>query len=183
MKQSILFAALLLSLTSLQAQISNPKLSVKTTRTTDTVKQVGIKVNAPNTYVKPPAPLPDLRLSTLGFSFVNSQVVDGVTMHTFQINYTVKNEGTLAIAANSVHLQGYASFGGTNPRTVPACGSTLTTLAWQMIPAGATFSGWFRCTMAFDKNNPPLYKLYVDPDNTVKEISEDNNGAQMTILF
>ena len=168
---------------SIYAQITNPKLSPITTKTTDTIKRETIKTEPENTYVKPPAALPDLKLSTLSFSFVGSQVVEGVTKHTFQINYTVKNEGTLTVAANTVYLQGYIRFTGTNPRTVPACGSVITSLSSQMIPAGASYSGWFRCTAAFDKNNPPLYLLDLDPGNSVKELNEQNNSAQMTILF
>ncbi|MGB8191932.1 MAG: CARDB domain-containing protein [Chitinophagaceae bacterium] len=154
-----------------------------TVKKPDTVKVQTLNVKPENSYVRSPAPLPDLRLSALSFTLVNTQVINGVTQHTFQINYTVSNDGTQSVAANAVFLQGYISYSGTTPKTSAGCGSVMTTLQGEMINAGATRTGWFRCTASFDRNNPPLYRLFIDSDNSVKESNEENNSAQMTIIF
>ena len=183
MKKIIILLNCMLCLSSiLQAQISGTR-SYTVTKKIDTAKIQTLRVNPENTYVKPLTPLPDLKLSTLGFSLVSTQIVDGVAKHTFQINYTVKNEGNLSVAANTVFLQGYISFTGANPRTIAGCGTVVRSLAGEMINAGDSYSGFYRCTAPFDRNNPPLYKLYLDSDNIVKESNEENNFAQMTILF
>ena len=146
----------------------------------DTAKVQTLKVTPENTYVKP---LPDLRLTALSFSLVSSQVVDGVTTYTFQINYTVKNDGTLAVAANSVFLQGYIHYGGSAPRTAPGCGSGIPAPKGEMINPGAERSASFRCTAPLDRNNPPQYTLNVDSDNLIKESNKGNNSVKTTILF
>lgn len=170
------------SIGSLQAQITNPRLTVKSTKIKDTVKVETLKIKPENTYVKKPS-LPDLKLTAMNITLVRSELVEGVMKHTIQINYTVKNEGTVDIAANKVFTQGFIFLPGPNQRTIPGCGSVMSTLTWDNVPVGGSFSGSFRCTAAFDKSNPPLYRLHIDPDGLVKELNEENNMGQMTILF
>ncbi len=160
--------------------IASAQKTPVTTKKADPSTIQTLKVKPENSYVKPS---PDLRLTAVSFSLVNTQIVNGVTTHTFQINYTVKNEGNMAVAANTVFLQGWITYTTPSPRTTAGCGAVITTLAGQMINPGATIANSFRCTASFDKNNPPIYKLVIDSDNLVKESNEDNNMAQTTILF
>ena len=175
MKQSLLFIYFIFA-SSVIASAQKTALVKKA----DTTKVQTLKVAPENTYVKP---LPDLRLTAVSFSLVSSTVTDGVTTYTFQINYTVKNDGNLAVAANSVYLQGWIHYGGSAPRTTAGCGSAIPAFRTEMINPGAERSASFRCTAAFDRNNPPQYTLSIDRDNLLKESNEDNNSVRTSILF
>ena len=168
----ILFAAFIS--TAVSAQITR----ATTTTKTDTSKMQTLKTTAPNTYVKPQA---DLRITALTFTHVKTELVNGVATHTFQINYSVKNEGNLAVSAGNVLLQGFIHH--TPPPTTGGCGRVVGERNGDMINPGATISGWFRCTSAFDRNNPPVYRLWIDSEHLVKESNEDNNMAQSTLIF
>ena len=171
MKKIALFimAAAFIS-TAVSAQITRA-----TTKRTDSVQT--LKTKPENIYVKPQA---DLRFSTLSFSNVSTKMVDGVATHTFEIHYTIKNDGNLAVNANTVTLQGFIF--RTNLPTTGGCGRVASTTG-EMINPGGSLSGWFRCTLAFDKNNPPLYRLWVDSEHRLNESNEDNNMAQATLIF
>ena len=173
-KISLFFLVAAFASTSVSAQITR----ATTTTKTDTSKMQTLKTTAPNTYVKPQA---DLRITALTFTHVKTELVNGVATHTFAINYSVKNEGNLAVAVSSIGLQGFIH--RTNQPTTGACGRVLGDRTGDMINPGATISGWFRCTSAFDRNNPPLYRLWVDSENSLKESNEDNNMAQSTLIF
>jgi len=176
MKQILAFIFFFFSISIIATAQKTPV----TTKKADPSTVQTLKVKPENSYVKPS---PDLRLTAVSFSLVSTQVVDGVTTHTFQINFTVKNEGNLAVAANTVYLQGWITYTGASPRTIAGGGRVVTSIAGQMINPGEARSESFRTTAAFDKNNPPIYKLVIDSDNLVKESNEENNMAQTTILF
>ena len=177
MKQIALFILLVAGLsTSVEAQIT------RVTKTkTDSATVQTLKPKPENVYVKPPAPQADLRVSALTFSHVSTSVVDGVPTHTFQINYTITNDGNLAVDPRTVFIQGFIH--RTNAPTSGACGRVLGVLPNETINPGGTLSGFFRCTAAFDRNNPPLYRLWVDYSHAHKESNEDNNMAQSTLIF
>ena len=160
--------------TSISAQITR---TTTTTTKTDSLKMETLKTAPENTIVKRQA---DLRITALSFAHVSTTLVNGVTTHTYEIRYTIKNDGNLAVPANSVLLQGFIF--RTGQPTAGACGRVASTLG-ETINPGATMSGTFRCTHAFDKNNPPTYRLIVDYDNNFKESNEDNNMVQSTLIF
>ena len=184
MKRIILFAAVLV--TSLHA-ISQTDSLRKTVATTP-VKKVAVGTDTKPATIQPQGDklirdpkLPDLKIVSFTVSYVNSLVVDGKTKHTIEINYSLKNEGTVAVSKNSFGVQGWISYDAAFPKSIPACGQTVSSFANDMLKPGDSHAGSFRCTAEFNKNNRIVYTLYVDEDNTVKELSEGNNSAQLTI--
>jgi hypothetical protein len=167
---------IVLAIACMSTTVSAQKTTV--TKKVDASNTQTLKTTPENTLIKK---LPDLRVSALSFSHVSTAMVNGAATHTFQINYTVVNDGNLAVAANTVVLQGFIH--RTNLPTTGGCGSVVSTQSTEMINPGASRSGFFRCTAPFDKNNPPLYRLWIDSDNILKESNKENNMAQMTIIF
>lgn len=125
--------------------------------------------------------LPDLKMVSVTVTYISSQVVDGKTKHTIEINYSLKNEGTVPVAKNLFGVQGWIGYDPSFPKTISACGQILSPFANDMLKPGDTHSGSFRCTAEFNKNSRIIYTLLVDGDNFIKELSEENNSAQLNI--
>ncbi len=130
-----------------------------------------------------PAQFPDLVIVSFDANYLGPQVVDGVTKNLVQITYTIKNEGTAGVMANLVGWQGWVGYDSGNPKLIPGGGSAISVSPTDVINPGETRQRSFRVTVAFDKNNHPLYTMYLDDLNTVKESNEQNNIMQKAILF
>jgi len=179
MKQTFLFIAALASCLCSFAQFDSTKRKITAKETSKTLLPVNQK------YVKPPAEaqLPDLTIVSFNAQYISTQVVDGVTKHLVTITYTIKNEGTASIAANKVSWQGWISYDTNNPQMIAGGGRDVSASPTAVIDPGATVQGSFRVTIQFDKNRHPLYTMYLDKLNTVKELNEVNNIAQKAITF
>lgn len=185
MKQVIFFTATLALCLNAYSQLDNTKRKISTKETPKTLvidNQKYIK-GQKGENTAPPAQLPDLKIVSFNVNYLSTQVVDGVTKHTVEISYTIKNEGMLSLPANTVDLQGWIGYDPSYPKVTAAGGRVLSPIATEVINPGATYQGSFRSTAAFDKNNHPVYTLFLDDANRVKELNEQNNSAQMTILF
>lgn len=188
MKQAIFFAGIIMLALNAYSQTDSTKTKVLSK---DKSKAV---LNTNNSgFVKDqqqrrsgttsPAQLPDMKITSFNVRYVSSQVINGIMKHTLEISYTVKNEGTVSLPASSVALQGWIGYETAYPKIILGCGQALSTIASEILNPGASYTGSFMCTAQFDKNNHPIYTLYLDETNTVKELNEQNNTAQMTILF
>lgn len=179
--KKILFAALFFAMAQ-QALAQTDTLKKTTTRTS----------SRPVTLVNPnqqllkkqnaQAPLPDMRITAITVTYKGEQTFGGEVKQVYEINYTVKNEGTLAIRAGSVSVQGYFSNDPNYPLAVPGCGSGVALPPNQMLNPGESGSGFINCTIKFTKSAQTLYTLLIDPGNYVKELDESNNKAQVSIL-
>lgn len=179
MKQIFLFSLVLASCLCSFAQL-------------DSTKKKAIKKEAPKTLVpvsqkyvrtNPEAQLPDLTVVSLNAQYINSQVMNGVEKHLVTITYTIKNEGTGSVAANKVSWQGWISYDTNNPKMIAGGGRDVSNSPTDVINPGATVQGSFRVTIEFDKTRHPLYTLYLDNFNAVKESNEVNNIIQKAITF
>jgi hypothetical protein len=156
------------------------------------IKQKTSKKEVPKTlvpasqkYVKtsPETQLPDLTIVSLNAQYINSQVVSGVEKHLVTITYAIKNEGSVSVAANKVSWQGWISYDTNNPKMIAGGGRDVSNSPTDVINPGATVQGSFRVTVEFDKTRHPLYTVFLDNFNEVKESNEVNNIAQKAITF
>lgn len=179
MKQTFLFILVLASCLCSFAQYDGTKQKISTKETPKTLLPVNRK------YVKAPgeAQLPDLTIVSFNAQYISTQVVDGVTKHLVTITYSIKNEGTASVAENKVSWQGWISYDTNNPQMIAGGGRDVSNSPTAVINPGATVQGSFRVTIPFDKNRHPLYTMYLDKLNTVKESNEVNNIAQKAITF
>lgn len=149
-----------------QATIINPNTSKLATQRTLT----------------PPPQLPDLRITAISVTYKGDKMYDGVMKQVYEVNYTIKNEGTVAIRSGSVGVQGYFSNDPNYPMAVAGCGSGVQLPPNQMLNPGDSGSGFITCTLAFARTPQTVYTLFVDANNYVKEINEQNNKAQVSVL-
>lgn len=169
MKQLIILSVLMFYHSfSLLAQIHTPIRMTKT-KVIDTSKNQTLKIKPENTILQK---LPDLKIVSFTVSYM---VGSGII-----INYTIKNEGTAPVAKGSVGLQGLIGFGPTDTRPFAGCGTTLG-LSYQFLNPGESESGSYQCTN-INKSPNLYYTLILDYNNEVKELNENNNKAQTTIL-
>jgi hypothetical protein len=178
MKQTFLLIVVLASCLYSFAQYDSIKQKIVT-------KEAPKTLAAPNQTLKatPEEKLPDLTIVSLNVQYNNDQVVNGETRHLITISYTIKNEGTGSVLANKVAWQGYITYDTNNPQMMAAGGTQVSNSPTAVINPGATFQGSFRVTIDFDKSRHPLYTLYLDNYNDVKESNEVNNIAQKAITF
>ena len=179
MKQTLLFIGVLTSCLCAFAQLDSTKQKTITKEVPKTIIPPSQK------YVKttPETPLPDLTVVSPNAQYINSQVINGITKHLVTITYTIKNDGIGSIAANKVNWQGWISYDTNNPKMIAGGGADISTSPTAVINPGATWQGSFRVTIEFDKTSHPLYTLYLDNFNDVKESNEVNNIAQKAITF
>lgn len=179
MKHTFLFALLFALCLWSFAQFDSTKQKIVMKETPKTLLPASQK------YVKtiPEAQLPDLTVVSLNAQYINTQVVNGVTKHLVTITYTIKNEGTGSVAANKVNWQGWISYDTNNPKMIAGGGADITTSPTAVINPGTTWQGSFRVTIEFDKTRHPVYTLYLDNFNNVKESNEVNNIIQKAITF
>ncbi len=176
----------------LQAQISGTRYKV--IKKSDTTKVQTLKTAPPNTYTpQPPTPpvqitdmnalLPDIKIVSFKINYLNSQEVNGELKHTYEIAYLLKNEGNISVSADSIGVQGFISYQMPFPTTSTACGALINSFPGLILNPGATHRGSYKCTSKIDKSNNPVYILYVDYNNIVRELNEQNNKEQMPITF
>jgi hypothetical protein len=180
MKQLVFFTIMLAAGMDAYSQNGNSRRKIILKETPKTLSIENQK------YVPPPLglQLPDLTIVSFDARFLGTQLIDGVTKNQIEVTYKIKNEGTASIAANKIGWQGWVSYVSSNPKMIPGGGAAITaTAATDVIEAGATRQGSFRVSVAFDKNNHPLYTMYLDDLNMVNESNEQNNIAQMAITF
>ena len=100
MKQIIAFALLATSLYANSQTDSSKKrietMPVKKTVVTAETKPATLQPQG-DKLIRDPK-LPDLKIVSFTVTYINSQVVDGKTKHNIEINFTIKNEGTVAVA-------------------------------------------------------------------------------------
>jgi hypothetical protein len=133
-----------------------------------------------------PQKLPDLKVISISIAKLSSsQVVAGLTNYAFEVSYTIKNEGNIAIDARSVDIGGTIDYeNATVARPIGGCGGSLTTLSGEIINPGATYGGSYRCSdVSLENSRRYIYSFKVDQNNRVTELNEQNNTAQITILF
>ncbi|MBC7848283.1 MAG: hypothetical protein H7Y31_01040 [Chitinophagaceae bacterium] len=165
-----------------------------TKKTIDTTKAQTIKLSPPNTAVRRTATpatsaidanalLPDIKLVSFTIKYVSSQEMNGELRHSYEIAYLLKNEGNVAVSADSIGMQGFISYQTPVAATSPACGALINQTSGLILAPGATHKGLYRCTSPVDKLNNPVYILYVDYPNLVRELNEQNNKLQLPITF
>lgn len=130
-----------------------------------------------------PEKLPDLRFTDLVVRHTGSRIVNGVEQNTFNISFTVINEGTAPADRSKIIVQGYIGYDPNWPQTIPACGLTLGTNG--ILSPGSSASGVLgACILGpLNRNNNPFYTIYVDHFNNIKESNEQNNSAKKSLLF
>jgi hypothetical protein len=130
--------------------------------------------------------LPDLKVISISIAKLSSsQLAAGLTNYAFEVSYTVKNEGNIAIDARSVVIGGTIDYeNATVTRPIGGCGGSLTTLSGNLINPGATYGGSYRChNVSLENSRRYIYSIKVDQNNRVTELNEQNNTAQISILF
>ncbi len=130
--------------------------------------------------------LPDLKVVSISIAKLrSSQEVTGLTSYDFEVTYTIKNEGNIAIDARSVDIGGTIDYeNATVTRPIGGCGCSLTSLSGEIINPGATYGGSYRChNVSLENSRRYIYSIKVDQNGRVTEINEQNNIAQISILF
>lgn len=130
--------------------------------------------------------LADLKVVSISIAKLSSkQVAAGLTSYDFEVSYTVKNEGNIAIDARSVDIGGTIDYeNATVARPIGGGGGMLTTLSGEIINPGATYGGSYRCyNVSLENSRRYLYSIKVDQNERVAELNEQNNTAQISILF
>jgi hypothetical protein len=155
----------------------------KTTTTTTIQKPVTVQQSEKNV---PVPKLPDLRITSINVKMYNSQLADS-TKRFLEISYTIKNDGPVSVALNTVLLDGIIKTDGTQAWNQPAsyggCGAFATTLSGVILNPGAEYSGSYRCYTKTAIALCKFYTLSVDSENAILEIAENNNGATTSILI
>lgn len=145
----------------------------KTLPATTTQKPVTLQQSEKNI---PVPKLPDLRITSINVKMFNSQSADS-SKRFLEISYTIKNDGTVSIALNSIFMD------GVQPGSYPGCGTVATTLSGVTLKAGEEYSGSYRCYSKAGVDQCKFYTLSIDSQNTIKEIAENNNTATTSILI
>jgi CARDB len=116
-------------------------------------------------------PISDLTLTELRLSTKGAKISGMRTIY-----YTVKNIGRGGVRYNNIELQGYLHNDDVYvpSNMTPACGSIASNTTTFLKP-NQTFSGSFNCTDNDLFNRYQLYILYVDVNNKIPEINENNN--------
>jgi len=134
----------------------------------------------------PPLQMPDLKIEAINIAKLSSSPdAAGLTKFGFEISYTIKNEGSIAIDARTVDVSGSIDYENASvARPIAGGGSVLTTLSGNMINPGATYGGSYRCyNVILENSQHYMYTLKVDGSEKVAELNEKNNSAQISILF
>ena len=84
--------------------------------------------------------LPDLRITSINVKMYNSQSADS-SKKFLEISYTIKNDGKVSIALNTIFLEGVIKNDGVKPGSYPGCGSVATTLNGNILNAGEEYRG------------------------------------------
>jgi len=141
---------------------------------------------SPVAKAAPAQKLPDLKIVSISLAKLRgSPGTVGLTSYAFEVSYTIKNEGNVAVDASLVDVGGSIDYeNATVARPIAGSGSGLTTLSGNMINPGATYGGSYRCYNVSLKNSQHYnYLLKVDGSEKVAELNEQNNSAQISILF
>lgn len=141
---------------------------------------------SPVAKAAPAQKLPDLKIVSISIAKLSSSPeAAGLTKYVFEVSYTIKNEGNIAIDARLVDVGGSIDYeNAAVARPIAGCGSGLTTLSGEMINPGATYGGSYRCyNVSLENSQHYIYLLKVDGSNKVAELNEQNNSAQISILF
>ena len=126
--------------------------------------------------------LPDLRIKSINVKMFNSQSADS-SKRFLEISYTIKNDGIVSIALNTIFMEGVIINNGGQPGSYPGCGTVATTLSGVTLKAGEEYSGSYRCYSNAGVAQCKSYTLSIDSQNIIKEIAENNNSATTSILF
>jgi len=130
--------------------------------------------------------LPDLKIVSINIAKLSSSPdAVGLTKYAFEVSYTIKNEGNVAIDARTVDIGGTIDYeNATVARPIGGGGQVLTTLSGEMINPGATYGGSYRCyNVSLENSRRYIYTIKADQNNSVIELNEQNNSAQISILF
>jgi hypothetical protein len=141
---------------------------------------------SPTAKAVPEQKLPDLKIVSINISKISSSPdAVGLTKYVFEVSYTVKNEGNIAVEAKTVDVSGTIDYeNATVARPIAGCGSGLPSLSGEMINPGATYDGSYRCYgVSLENSQHYIYTLKVDRSEKVAELNEQNNTAQISILF
>ena len=185
MKYIIFFIATLALFVNAHAQFDSTKRKIVTkeapkTLSVDNQKYIKGQKGESST---PPVLMPDLIIVSFDAHYLGTQLVGGVTKNIVQISYTIKNEGNGSVQANLVGWQGWVGYDSGNPRLIAGGGSAISASATDVLNPGDIRQRSFRVTVPFDKNNHPLYTMYLDDLHMVTESNEQNNVMQKAISF
>lgn len=158
---------------------TTPVIKSKTLPATTTQKPVTLRQGEKNI---PVPKLPDLRITSINVKMFNSQSADS-SKRFLEISYTIKNDGTVSIALNTIFMDGVIKNDGLQPGSYPGCGTVATTLSGVTLKAGEEYSGSYRCYSKAGVAQCKFYTLSIDSQNTIKEIAENNNAATTSILI
>ena len=141
---------------------------------------------SPVAKAAPAQKLPDLKIVSLNIAKLSSSPdAVGLTKYAFEVSFTVKNEGNIAIDARSVDIGGTIDYeNATVTRPIGGGGQVLTTLSGEMINPGATYGGSYRCyNVSLENSRRYIYTIKADQYNSVNELDEQNNTGKISILF
>ncbi|MFT3933701.1 MAG: CARDB domain-containing protein [Chitinophagaceae bacterium] len=155
----------------------NPQLDVNTPAKKNTVVLQQSNINNASAGLAP-----DLTITALNVRYTGSVMVNGQSKNVIQISCTVKNIGTTAISARDAGLDGKVSTDPSNTGGIAGCGTVLSSIASDMINAGASFTKVYTCTLAYDKSAKAYYNITVSTSPNITELNKQNNTAQITIL-
>lgn len=126
--------------------------------------------------------LPDLRFTTVNVKMFNSQSAENKFL---EISYTIKNDGYISIALNTLFVEGVIRNDGgqPGPGSYAGCGAMATALTSIKLNAGEEYSGSYRCYIKLGVAQCKSYTVVIDSQNAIKEIDENNNVATTTILI
>lgn len=130
-----------------------------------------------------PAPLPDLKIASHNATLVSSQLVDDIKKHTIQIGYAVKNDSTACLPTTTSDLQGSMDYDPSCRKLIFAGVRDVSPAAIPGINPGSSWQGSSGPPSSFNKKNQRMYMPFPDKANGVKELNEQNNPVQTTILF
>jgi CARDB len=126
--------------------------------------------------------LPDLRITAIQVKFYNSASSDSSRRY-LEISYTIRNDGVVAVELEKVGVGGKILSDPASSWEYSGCGSGAFAGSGIMLNAGAEFSGSFRCYTKQAVADVKYYKLTVDTDMRINEISEANNTALTSVFY
>jgi hypothetical protein len=145
MKKLIVFLVAFFTAFSINAQINRMEKKELSTQTTN--KPLTLKTTPPQTAQKPPStnqPATPPAEKSLDLFLTNVTVTatkTGTNTYKMQIDYTIMNVDTAAIALGNFGVQGFAAVEGHPPFT--AAGGKRAGLSYEILNPGAKVSGTF----------------------------------------
>jgi len=125
---------------------------------------------------------PDLAITAFSVKKLPDVMNNGEVMHKLEIDCTIKNTGPVSIAAKNISLDGQVSFDPQHTTGIAGCGTVLSTLSWEELKPGDSYSRTYYCTLRYDAAHPAYYNLKITLTGA-SESNVQNNVAQASIPY